>query len=232
MSEETKQNAPATDSYQERPVRSYVLRTGRMTEGQRRAFEGQWAVYGIDYSAQALDLNKVFGRDAHKTLEIGFGNGTSLVSFAERYPDRDFLGIEVHTPGVGRCMLEATNQKLGNLRVSCHDAIEVLREQIPDNSLDAINLFFPDPWHKKRHHKRRIVQPDFVATLADKLKPGGYFHVATDWPEYAEHIQEVMALQRALVARDTDTPWRPYTRFEDRGVNLGHPIWEDAFYKS
>jgi len=231
MTDDKNITPPATDSYQERPLRSYVLRTGRMTEGQKRAFEEHWAVYGIDYNAAPLDLDQVFGRDAHKTLEIGFGNGVSLAAFAEKCPGRDFIGIEVHTPGVGRCMLEAAENGSSNLRVICHDAIEVLREQIPNESLDAINLFFPDPWHKKRHHKRRIVQHDFVMTLSNKLKPGGYFHVATDWPDYAEHIREVMEEQQVLKTRDTETPWRPYTRFEDRGVNLGHPIWEQAFYK-
>ena len=224
-------HSKATDTYLQRPIRSFVQRTGRITEAQRRAFDALWQYYGIDYSDQPLDLAAVFGRDAHCTLEIGFGAGTSLVTTAARYPEQDFLGIEVHEPGVGRCMREAHEAGVANLKVICHDAIEVLRDQIGDNSIDVFNLFFPDPWHKKRHHKRLIVQAEFVATLSSKLRSGGRFHVATDWPPYAEHIQLVMREQQELQEAASDIPWRPSTRFENRGVKLGHTIWEAVFAK-
>jgi len=208
-----------------------VQRIGRITEAQKRAFDVLWQSYGIDYNGQPIDLTAVFGRDARRTLEIGFGAGTSLVKTAERYPEQDFLGIEVHEPGVGRCMREVHEAGITNLKIVCHDAIEVLRDQIADNSIDAFNLFFPDPWHKKRHHKRRIVQAEFIATLSSKLRSGGNFHVATDWPPYAEHIQLIMQEQQHFQETAGDTPWRPATRFENRGVKLGHSIWEAVFEK-
>jgi len=221
----------ASDSYKDRPVRSFVLRTGRLTEGQRRAFDEQWSVYGVDYSPVPLDYKAVFGNEAPVTLEIGFGNGTTLVATAAKFPERNFIGVEVHTPGVGRCMLEAAKLNLQNLRVISHDAIEVLRDQIPDESLDIIDLFFPDPWHKKKHNKRRIVQPDFVAMLSSKLRSGGGFHVATDWSPYAEHITDVMQQQNELKALGEELPWRPDTHFENRGLKLGHPVWEEIYRK-
>jgi len=221
----------AFDSYRKRPIRSFVQRTGRMTEAQKRAFDSLWQHYGIDFQAEALDLSAIFSRDVYRTLEIGFGAGTSLVETAEKYPEHDFLGIEVHEPGVGRCMLEASEQDLNNIKLICHDAIEVLRDQLPKDSFDCINLFFPDPWHKKRHHKRRIVQAEFVTTLSSKLRSGGIFHVATDWPAYAEHIQDVFNQQQQLRERAGKIPWRPATRFENRGVKLGHNIWEKVFVK-
>ncbi|MDG1462209.1 MAG: tRNA (guanosine(46)-N7)-methyltransferase TrmB [Gammaproteobacteria bacterium] len=224
-------NKKALDSYKKRPIRSFVQRTGRMTEGQKRAFDLLWEKYGIDYQAAQLDIIKVFGRDHKRTLEIGFGNGTSLATTAAKFPDIDFIGIEVHEPGVGRCMINAEEKKLKNLKFFCHDAIEILRDQFPNNSVDTINLFFPDPWHKKRHHKRRIVQAEFIATLSSKLHSGGIFHVATDWPPYAEHIHEVMAEQKSLQAVEGNIPWRPETRFENRGVKLGHKIWEQIYVK-
>jgi tRNA (guanine-N7-)-methyltransferase len=223
--------AKANDSYLKRPIRSFVQRTGRITEAQKRAFDALWQDYGIDYGGQPLDLTTVFGRDVRRTLEVGFGAGTSLVATAARNPEQDFLGIEVHEPGVGRCMREAHEEGLTNLKVICHDAIEVLRDQIADDSIDVFNLFFPDPWHKKRHHKRRIVQAEFVATLSSKLRSGGRFHVATDWPAYAEHIQLIMSEQQQLQDAAGDIPWRPSTRFENRGVKLGHSIWEAVFIK-
>jgi tRNA (guanine-N7-)-methyltransferase len=222
----------AFDSYEHRPIRSFVQRTGRMTEGQKRAFDLLWADYGIEYSSKLLDMKRLFGRDHKRILEIGFGNGTSLIKTAKKFPDTDFVGIEVHEPGVGRCMIDAKEYDLNNLKVLCHDAIEVLRDQLPNNSFDVINLFFPDPWHKKRHHKRRIVQPEFIGSLDRKLHSGGVFHVATDWPEYAEHIRKVMDAQKSLQAIEGEVPWRPETRFENRGVKLGHSIWEQIYRKA
>jgi len=222
----------ATDSYRKRPIRSFVQRTGRITEAQKNAFNKLWDSYGVDYEAKLLAPEELFGRKARLTLEIGFGNGMSLAETAEKFPDEDFIGIEVHDPGVGRCMRECEERGATNIRFFCHDAIEVLRDQLPDNSFDVVNLFFPDPWHKKKHHKRRIVQPEFIATLSSKLRRGGIFHVATDWPPYAEHIEEVMAAQQALQASDAPLPWRPGTRFENRGVKLGHEIWEQIFVKA
>ena len=172
-----------------RAIRSFVKRQGRMTAGQRRALDEHWADFGIDYTAAPLDPAAAFGRDAPLVLEIGFGNGDNLCDLARRYPEQNFLGIEVHEPGVGACIMNALTHDLANVRVMRHDAVEVLRNMIPDHSLSRVNLFFPDPWHKKRHHKRRIVQRDFVKLLAAKLLPGGIFHVATDWPNYAEHYR-------------------------------------------
>jgi len=222
----------AQDSYKKRPVRSFVLRTGRITEGQRRAFEEQWPVYGIDFSPTPLNFAEVFGNNSAVTLEIGFGNGTTLAATAAKFPERNFIGIEVHEPGVGRCMLEADTLNARNLRIICHDAIEVLRDQIPNNSLAVINLFFPDPWHKKKHNKRRIVQPEFISMLSSKLQSNGIFHVATDWTPYAEHITDVMQQQSALKTLDDELPWRPDTHFENRGLKLGHPVWEQVYRKS
>jgi tRNA (guanine-N7-)-methyltransferase len=224
-------NKKAFDSYRKRPIRSFVQRTGRMTEGQKRAFDSLWQQYGVNFEASPLDLSSIFSRDVYRTLEIGFGAGTSFVETAKKYLNHDFLGIEVHEPGVGRCMLEASQQDLSNIKLICHDAVEVLRDQLPADSFDCINLFFPDPWHKKRHHKRRIVQAEFVTTLSSKLRSGGIFHVATDWPNYAEHIQNVFNQQQQLREHTGENPWRPATRFENRGVKLGHNIWEKVFVK-
>jgi len=175
-----------------RTIRSYVLRQGRLTPGQKLALEQLWPVYGIDYANAPLDLPAIFGRSAPVTLEIGFGDGDSLLQQAIQHPERDFLGIEVHRPGVGRLLSRCHEAGLSNLRVFNHDAVEVLKHQIPDQCLDCVQLFFPDPWHKKRHHKRRIVQPGFAALIRRKLRPGGVFHLATDWQNYAEHMLEIM----------------------------------------
>ncbi len=212
-----------------RPVRSFVLRTGRMTPGQRRALDDLWPVYGLDCDADPIDFSKAFGREAPVVLEIGFGNGENLASMARAYPEQDFVGIEVHEPGVGHCILQAEEHQLTNLRVMREDAVEILRQQIPDHSLSRVNLFFPDPWHKKRHHKRRIVKPEFTALLAHKLIPGGLFHVATDWPNYAEHIDEVMNASAEFEAAQQTPTDRIETRFDKRGQRLGHENWERAW---
>ena len=210
-----------------RHVRSFVRRAGRQTKAQQRALSELWPRFGIGPGGP-LDLRALFGRKAPCILEIGFGNGDALVSMAAEAPERNFLGAEVHVAGVGHCLLGIEQRGLGNVRLLMQDAVEVLRERLADGSLAGVHLFFPDPWHKKRHYKRRLVQPDFVALLAARIAPGGYLHVATDWPEYALHIKAVMAASAAFGVAESGGG-RPRTRFEARGERLGHPIW-DATY--
>ncbi len=212
-----------------RRIRSFVRRAGRITIAQRRALEQYWPIYGLDYESSQLDLDRIFGRNAERILEIGFGNGELLVETAATNPQTDFIGIEVHEPGVGHCLLRMNEQALTNVRLICHDAIDVLNRQIPDQSLHGVNLFFPGPWPKKRQHKRRIVQPDFVALLARKIEPGGFFHTATDWSHYAEHIDETVCANSSFRVTETETSKRPETKFEARGKRLGHEI-RDQFY--
>ncbi len=218
-----------------RRIRSFVLREGRLTKGQQRSLELFWPTLGLEYQNELYDLEQVFGRKAPVVLEIGFGMGKSLVAMAKAAPEQDFIGIEVHKPGVGACLGEAETAGVSNLRLFEHDAVEVLRDCIADASLDTIQLFFPDPWHKKRHHKRRIVQPDFVQMLRQKLKIGGVFHMATDWENYAEHMLEVMSAAEGYRNLATDQKYvprpdhRPLTKFENRGVNLGHGVWDLMF---
>jgi tRNA (guanine-N7-)-methyltransferase len=218
-----------------RTIRSFVRRGGRLTPPQQRALDELWPEMGIDFSAQALDLDEIFGRSAPRTLEIGFGNGQTLVQQAEENSSHDFIGIEVHEPGVGHCLLAAKEAEVSNLRLIAHDAIEVLQTQIPASSLQRINLYFPDPWPKKRHHKRRIVQDSFLSLCARCLRQGGALHAATDWENYAEHIAETLA-QSALFdcvesrVHDGDDPLsRPVTKFERRGLRHGHRIWDWRF---
>jgi len=218
-----------------RPIRSFVRREGRMTDAQRRNLDALWPRYGIDPEAGPLDLDTLFGRRAPRMLEIGFGMGDALFEMAMRHPEHDHLGIEVHRPGVGRLLGKLEESGLRNVRVICHDAVEALQTLIPDDSLDAVYLFFPDPWPKKRHHKRRIVQPAFVALLARKLKPGGLLHMATDWEDYAQHMMTV--LSEAPEFTNTAGPGaftprpeaRPVTKFERRGERLGHQVWDLVF---
>lgn len=218
-----------------RKIRSFVLREGRLTKRQELALQQYWPEFGLDYRQQQLDLDVVFKRSQPKVLEIGFGMGHSLIQMAKAAPEQDFIGIEVHRPGVGSCLAEAAGQHLHNLKVFAHDAVEVLEDMIPDSSLDTVQLFFPDPWHKKRHHKRRIVQPDFVQLLRQKLKIGGIFHMATDWQHYAEHMLEVMTQAEGfqnLSASNDYVPrpeQRPLTKFEQRGHRLGHGVWDLQF---
>jgi tRNA (guanine-N7-)-methyltransferase len=212
-----------------RPVRSYVTRNGRITAAQARALQQHWPRFGLEFLAAPLNLEQVFGRRAPCTLEIGFGNGEYLLERASVEPERDFLGIEVHRPGVGHLLLAAARLELANLRILCHDALEVLHWQIAAAALDEVLLLFPDPWPKKRHHKRRIVQPEFVALVADRLRPGGHFELATDWEPYA---QEMVRLLGACARFDncgdaagfTAPPVRTATRFERRGMRLGHQV--------
>ena len=218
------------NDFPKRRVRSFVRRPGRMTPSQARALDTLWPVYGVEFDGQRLDFTTVFKRDADVILEIGYGNGDTLVAMAAANPDRNYLGVEVHEPGVGHCMIAAEQRELTNLRLIMHDAIEVLSEQIPDGSLARVNLYFPDPWPKKRHHKRRLIQPPFLDLVADKLRPGGEFCIATDWANYAEHIDETLAGSprfRVDLARDHvgDAPIdRPVTKFERRGLSKGHRI--------
>lgn len=213
-------------------VKSYVKREGRLTKAQGRAIDMFWPTMGLDYVDAKLDLSEVFGRTAPTVLEIGFGMGKSLVEMASNAPDINFIGIEVHRPGVGACLNDAGELGLTNLRVMEHDAVEVLKHMIPDDSLHRLQLYFPDPWHKKRHHKRRIVQPDFVQLIRQKLAIGGRFHMATDWENYAEHMAEVMNAAQgfANTASETDyverPDYRPITKFETRGQKLGHGVWD------
>ncbi len=221
-----------------RTIRSFVRRAGRLTPSQERALSELWPLYGIEHSDTALDFAEHFGRDAPRTLEIGFGNGETLVEQARLQPDHDFIGIEVHEPGVGHCLLGIHEAGIQNLRLMSFDAIEVLRQQIPESSLRRINLYFPDPWPKKRHHKRRIVAPAFLDLCARALQPGGTLHIATDWDNYAEHIEAALAQAPDFVLQehsrhDGDQPLdRPRTKFERRGLLRGHKINDWIFTAS
>jgi len=219
-----------------RPIRSFVKREGKMTKGQINAIAELWTDYGVDLDDKLLNLDTLFGQDAPTILEIGFGNGLSLAEMAEREPESNFFGIEVHKPGVGSLLVQVKKRELKNIRVSNDDAVDVLSQQIPDQSLDRIQIFFPDPWHKKRHHKRRLIQPDFVATLVKKLKPNGVLHVATDWQNYAEHILQTLEENQDLKNTAADyaakPDYRPNTKYEERGKRLGHGVWDIVFEKS
>lgn len=218
-----------------RSIRSFVLRQGRATESQKRAFEVHWPSLGLDYSGQPVDFSTVFPKPADLVVEIGFGNGEQLLFGALHEPERNFIGIEVHSPGVGRALNAVAEAGLGNIRIYRHDAVEVLRDDIADGSLTEVRIYFPDPWHKKRHHKRRLIQADFIALLCLKLKPGGLLHLASDWQEYVEHMWEVCDNEPELLAKggprhSVERPdWRRQTHFETRGLKLGHGVW-DLFY--
>lgn len=218
-----------------RKIKSFVLREGRLTNGQAAALEQYWPAMGLDYTKEAINMEQVFGRVAPVTLEIGFGMGKSLVETAKNNPDRNFIGIEVHRPGVGACLMDAGELGLTNLRVYQHDGVEVMDDSIGDESLDCVQLFFPDPWHKKRHHKRRIVKAEFVESIRRHLKIGGVFHMATDWENYAEHMLAVMNEAPGFENTSTTDDYiprpdsRPLTKFEQRGHRLGHGVWDLMF---
>ncbi|NWG86780.1 MAG: tRNA (guanosine(46)-N7)-methyltransferase TrmB [Hydrogenophilaceae bacterium] len=218
-----------------RGIRSFVLRAGRMGSGQIKALEELGPKFLLPYRPEPLDLAAAFGRTAPKILEIGFGMGDSTAQIAAAHPDLDYLGVEVHTPGVGALLKRIGEQNLSNLRLIQHDAVEVLEHMIPDASLDGVHIFFPDPWHKKRHHKRRLIQPAFVALLARKLKPGGYLHLATDWQDYAEQMLQVLGNEPGLANTAQDfapkPEYRPLTKFENRGLKLGHGVWDLLFQR-
>ena len=216
-----------------RPVRSYVLRQGRVSNAQRRAFETLLPRFGLAYSPDALDLDRVFGRCAPRVLEIGFGMGETTAEIAALHPDIDYFGIEVHTPGVGSLLKQIAERGLTNVRIVQHDAVEVLQNMISPDSFDGAHIFFPDPWPKKRHHKRRLLQPAFVNLLATRVKRGAYLHVATDWGEYARQILEALSAGAMLQNTACDfaprPDYRPLTKFEQRGLRLGHRVWDIVF---
>ncbi|WP_202844163.1 tRNA (guanosine(46)-N7)-methyltransferase TrmB [Luteimonas saliphila] len=226
------QKKPYTADTGHRAIRSFVLRQGRFTEAQQRAFDELWPRYGLDYSGRPRDFDATFGRHAPRVLEIGFGNGEALRFAAANDSGRDLIGIEVHAPGVGRLLNALAADGASNVRVYHHDAVEVLEHEIADASLDEIRIYFPDPWHKKRHRKRRLVQTAFAARLARKLAPGGRLHLATDWQDYAEQMWDVLDAtpglrNRAGARGHVPRPdWRPQTHFETRGQRLGHGVWD------
>ena len=225
------------ESQPRRTIRSFVQRAGRITRAQERALDELWPRFGIEFSPAPLDLDAVFGRQAPRVLEIGIGDGETLLALAAAHPAMDFLGVEVHQPGIGHCLLGIESLGLANVRLVSHDAVEVLAQQLADASLDEILLYFPDPWPKKRHHKRRIVQPGFVELVARRLKPGGRFRLATDWAPYAEHMLEVLRASPSFSNASPDggcvprPESRPLTKFERRGQRLGHEVFDLEFIK-
>ena len=216
-----------------RHIRSYVLRQGRVSNAQQRCHDTLMPRYGIPYAAQPLDLDSTFGRVAPKILEIGFGMGETSAAIAHAHPENDYLALEVHTPGVGSLLKQIEEMQLGNIRIIQHDAVEVLRDMLTGNVLDGVHIFFPDPWHKTRHNKRRLIQAPFIAQLVQKLKPGGYIHVATDWQDYAEQVLAVLSAEPLLQNTAADyaprPDYRPLTKFEQRGLRLGHGVWDLVF---
>ena len=214
-------------------IRSYVLRQGRVSNAQQRCYETLLPRFGIPHSTQRLNLDAPFGRRASRILEIGFGMGESTASIAQMHPETDYLALEVHTPGVGSLLKQIEEKNLKNIRIIQHDAVEVLRDMLEDETLDGAHIFFPDPWHKKRHNKRRLIQAPFVAQLVRKLKPGGYIHVATDWKDYAEQVLRVLSAELLLKNTAADyaprPDYRPLTKFEQRGLRLGHGVWDIVF---
>lgn len=220
-----------------RKVRSFVLRTGRLSDFQRDMMNNNWANLGLDYQNTPFNFAEIFGNSHPVVLEIGFGMGKSLVEMAAQNPNRNYLGIEVHTPGVGACIAYAVEKGVKNLRVICHDATEILRDAIADNALGGLQLYFPDPWQKAKHHKRRIVQPAFIEQVLTKLQEGGFIHMATDWENYSEQMLEVLRQFPELVNQSKTNDFiprpdfRPLTKFEERGQKLGHQVWDLYFQK-
>ena len=219
-----------------RPIRSFVLRKGRLTSAQQNALTELWPRYGIEVKSGVLDFSDLFERDAEVIVDIGFGNGESTWRMAQGEPDRNFIGIEVHEPGVGQLLMALDKYNIGNVRVARHDAVEFLEQRVDEASLAGARIYFPDPWPKKRHHKRRIIQPAFVTELARCIAPGGILHLATDWQPYAEHMLEVMAANPNFVNLSpggdycATPPWRPRTKYEQRGERLGHNV-QDLLYR-
>ena len=238
MSENIPENTPENTVPEEhkRSIRSFVLRQGHMTAAQQRAIDTMWPQFGVDFQEAPLDLNRTFGRGNPKVLEIGFGMGVATVEIAKRLPDTDFLAIDVHGPGVGNILKLIEEEHISNIRVMRHDAVEVVEKMLEDNSLDGIHIFFPDPWHKKRHNKRRLIQVPFVQKLLPKLQSGGYIHLATDWEEYALQMLDVLnqfpeELQNTAADFAPTPAYRPETKFEARGKRLGHSVWDLVFRK-
>lgn len=216
-----------------RAIRSFVLRQGHLTASQQRAIDEGMPKWGIEYRPELLDLNQAFGRDAPKILEIGFGMGGATAEIAANLPQNDYLGVEVHSPGVGNLFKLIEEKQLSNLRLLRHDAVEVIDNMLSDGCLDGVHIFFPDPWHKKRHNKRRLIQAPLIEKLVKKLKPGGYLHAATDWEDYAIQILEVFngnaELQNTAADYAPRPDYRPLTKFEARGIRLGHGVWDIVF---
>ena len=216
-----------------RPIRSFVLRQGRISNAQQRAYDTLLPKFGIPYSPQTIDLDRIFGRRAPKVLEIGFGMGETTAAIAAQHPENDYLGIDVHTPGVGSLLKALADRGLANVRIIQHDAVEVLQNMIAPDAFDAVHIFFPDPWPKKRHHKRRLIQAPLVSMLCKRMKPGAYIHVATDWQDYAEQVLAVMSAEPQLENTVQDyaprPDYRPQTKFENRGLRLGHSVWDVIF---
>jgi tRNA (guanine-N7-)-methyltransferase len=216
-------------------IKSYVRRAGRMSSAQENYYTEMMPKIGVVYAPQPIDLVAVYGRNAPKILEIGTGMGETTAKIADANRDNDYLGVEVHTPGVGALCKQIAERGLSNLRICQHDAVEVVRDMLPEASLDGVHVFFPDPWHKVRHNKRRLIQSPFVALLASRLKQGGYFHCATDWEEYAHQMLEVLSGEPTLInSVDGFAPrpdYRPLTKFENRGIRLGHGVWDVIFKK-
>ena len=227
-----------TEVKQLRTVRSFVRREGRLTTAQQRALDVLWPQFGIVEDDAVINFDQLFNRVAPRVLEIGFGNGNSLAEMAANQPGHDYIGVEVHRPGIGQLLNLIEQQKLCNLRVACTDAVELLKYRIADQSLDRVQLYFPDPWHKKRHHKRRIIQAEFVAILAQKIKPGGYLHMATDWQHYAEQMLDDLSTHSGFINCANKSgyiprpDWRPLTKFEQRGQKLGHDVWDLLFKRN
>jgi tRNA (guanine-N7-)-methyltransferase len=228
----------AVNEKQRRPIRSYVRREGRMTVAQQRAMEELWPRYGIAVGDVPVDPVAVFGRSAPLVLEIGFGNGESLLAMAAARPDTDFIGVEVHRPGIGQLLMHMAGHGISNVRTVCGDARQFLENQIADESLDAVHLFFPDPWPKARHHKRRLVQADFIQLVRRKLKLGGCLHMATDWEHYADHMMMVLTGAQGFENSAGGKQYalrpegRPLTKFERRGKRLGHGVWDLIFCRT
>lgn len=220
-----------------RSVRSFVVRGGRTTPGQSRAYDQCWPKFGIEYKESPIDWSSEFGREAPLWIEIGFGNGIQTAHMAELYPHINFVGIEVHMPGVGQLLSQIQERKLENLRIMRHDAVEVLQNCVLDGQAERFLLFFPDPWPKKKHHKRRIVQTDFTKLIIQKLKSDGYFHMATDWEEYALHMLETINIEKDLSNQSANNEYIPppeyrlTTKFENRGIKRGHGVWDLLFQK-
>lgn len=223
----------------QRKIRSFVMRAARMTDGQKKSLDQNWAQYGLQLSDGPLSIKDTFGREADTVLEIGFGMGDSFVDMAIAAPEKNFIGIEVHLPGIGRMLNRTETESVPNIRCYKEDAVEILNDCIADGSLSTVQLFFPDPWHKKKHHKRRIVHPEFAQLVRKKLSVGGTFHMATDWENYAEHMMEVMEVAEGY--ENTSGPGqftdgrpahRPVTKFEKRGQKLGHGVWDLIYQKN
>lgn len=226
---------PSENLHNRRNIKSFVLRQGHMTAAQQRAIDTQWSKFGVDYRPHKIDLNSTFQRTAPKILEIGFGMGTATATIAQRLPEVDFLAIDVHGPGVGNLLKLIQEENISNIRVMRHDAVEVVNTMLDSDSVHGIHIFFPDPWQKKRHHKRRLIQRLFIEQLLPKLESNGYIHLATDWEEYAEQMLEVLSSFDELNNTADDfapkPTYRPETKFESRGKRLGHGVWDLVFVK-